>query len=128
MLLLKQEPLLGKLYSHLNCVLEDIIVYFGWYQQNHTFLFRKHFWDFLLFVVYCFAAEIRKDTSGQFQNALYLGDVSERVKILKGCGQSEYREKLYLINESQTCLKWLLFGETQMISLNGDIKDQARGL
>lgn len=28
-------------------------------------------------------AEIRKDTSGQFQNALYLGDVSERVKILK---------------------------------------------
>lgn len=30
-------------------------------------------------------AEIRKDTSGQFQNALYLGDVAERVKILKVC-------------------------------------------
>ena len=28
-------------------------------------------------------AEIRKDTSGQYQNALYLGDVPERVKILK---------------------------------------------
>ncbi|ELT95580.1 hypothetical protein CAPTEDRAFT_156336 [Capitella teleta] len=32
-------------------------------------------------------AEIRKDTSGQFQTALYLGDVTERVRILKGCGQ-----------------------------------------
>ena len=32
-------------------------------------------------------AEIRKDTSGQFQNALYLGDIQERVKILNGCGQ-----------------------------------------
>ncbi|XP_054718757.1 coatomer subunit alpha-like [Uloborus diversus] len=33
-------------------------------------------------------AEIRKDTSGQFQNALYLGDVAERVKILKSCNQT----------------------------------------
>ena len=33
-------------------------------------------------------AEIRKDTSGHFQNALYLGDVQERVKILNGCGQT----------------------------------------
>ncbi|HIG45706.1 MAG TPA: hypothetical protein EYQ20_04510, partial [candidate division Zixibacteria bacterium] len=32
-------------------------------------------------------AEIRKDSSGHFQNALYLGDISERVKILKNCGQ-----------------------------------------
>nr|XP_011420529.2 coatomer subunit alpha [Crassostrea gigas] len=32
-------------------------------------------------------AEIRKDTSGHYQNALYLGDVGERVKILKGVGQ-----------------------------------------
>lgn len=32
-------------------------------------------------------AEIRKDTSGQFQIALYLGDVEERVKILRSCGQ-----------------------------------------
>ena len=33
-------------------------------------------------------AEIRKDTSGQFQNALYLGDVEKCVKILQGCGQT----------------------------------------
>ncbi|KAK2187376.1 hypothetical protein NP493_168g04047 [Ridgeia piscesae] len=32
-------------------------------------------------------AEIRKDMSGQYQTALYLGDVAERVKILRGCGQ-----------------------------------------
>jgi len=35
----------------------------------------------------CCAAEIRKDLSGQFQAALLLGDVTERVKILKNCGQ-----------------------------------------
>jgi len=28
-------------------------------------------------------AEIRKDSSAQFQTALYLGDVNERVKVLK---------------------------------------------
>jgi len=28
-------------------------------------------------------AEIRKDASAQFQTALYLGDVEERVKVLK---------------------------------------------
>ncbi|KAK2489071.1 hypothetical protein MC885_011901 [Smutsia gigantea] len=33
-------------------------------------------------------AEIRKDMSGHYQNALYLGDVSERVRILKNCGQT----------------------------------------
>ncbi|KAG7248287.1 hypothetical protein CRUP_002354, partial [Coryphaenoides rupestris] len=32
-------------------------------------------------------AEIRKDMSGHYQGALYLGDVSERVRILKNCGQ-----------------------------------------
>ncbi|XP_048236489.1 coatomer subunit alpha-like [Haliotis cracherodii] len=32
-------------------------------------------------------AEIRKDTSGHFQTALLLGDVNERVRILKGVGQ-----------------------------------------
>lgn len=37
-----------------------------------------------------FAAEIRKDMSGHYQAALYLGDVSERVRILKNCGQSEF--------------------------------------
>ncbi|CAG2110571.1 unnamed protein product [Medioppia subpectinata] len=33
-------------------------------------------------------AEIRKDTSGQFQIALFLGDVHERIKILRNCGQN----------------------------------------
>ncbi|KAK3720320.1 hypothetical protein QZH41_020401 [Actinostola sp. cb2023] len=32
-------------------------------------------------------AEIRKDMSGQYHNALYTGDVEERVKILKALGQ-----------------------------------------
>ncbi|PAA58782.1 hypothetical protein BOX15_Mlig017424g3 [Macrostomum lignano] len=33
-------------------------------------------------------AEIRKDTSGHFQMALLLGDVSERVRVLRACGQT----------------------------------------
>lgn len=33
-------------------------------------------------------AEIRKDTSSQYQSALLLGDVEERVKILKSAGQT----------------------------------------
>jgi len=32
-------------------------------------------------------AELRKDVNGQFQTALFLGDVNERVKILEQCGQ-----------------------------------------
>lgn len=40
-------------------------------------------------VCHLFVAEIRKDMSGHYQAALYLGDVSERVRILKNCGQSE---------------------------------------
>jgi len=33
------------------------------------------------------SAEIRKDMSGQYHNALYTGDVEERIKILKSLGQ-----------------------------------------
>ena len=33
------------------------------------------------------SAEIRKDMSGQYHNALYTGDVEERIKILKTLGQ-----------------------------------------
>lgn len=33
-------------------------------------------------------AEVRKDTSAQFQIALFLGDAEERVKILSNCGQT----------------------------------------
>ena len=32
-------------------------------------------------------AEVRKDVNGQFQTALLLGDVGERVKVLESCGQ-----------------------------------------
>lgn len=33
-------------------------------------------------------AEVRKDVSGQFQIAMLLGDVEERVKLLRQCNQS----------------------------------------
>ncbi|XP_026676159.1 LOW QUALITY PROTEIN: coatomer subunit alpha-like [Diaphorina citri] len=33
-------------------------------------------------------AEIRRDISGQYQAALLLGEVGERIKILKSCGQT----------------------------------------
>lgn len=39
------------------------------------------------------AAEIRKDTSGHFQTAIYLGDVNERVRILKNVGQRMSQKK-----------------------------------
>ncbi len=34
-------------------------------------------------------AEVRKDVSSQYQNALFVGDVQERVKILKSVGQGK---------------------------------------
>ncbi|KAJ9580844.1 hypothetical protein L9F63_023975, partial [Diploptera punctata] len=39
-------------------------------------------------------AEIRKDTSGHFQSALYLGLVTERMKILKSCNQQSLHDLL----------------------------------
>lgn len=53
-----------------------------------------------------FVAEIRKDMSGHYQAALYLGDVSERVRILKNCGQSEFN--VALITYSLICSLFLL--------------------
>lgn len=41
----------------------------------------------LLTAVLALTAEIRKDVSSQYQNALYTGDVQERIKILKAVGQ-----------------------------------------
>ena len=32
-------------------------------------------------------AQIKNNVTGQFHNALYLGDISERVKILENAGQ-----------------------------------------
>ncbi|PSN39046.1 Coatomer subunit alpha [Blattella germanica] len=39
-------------------------------------------------------AEIRKDTSGHYQSALFLGLVTERMKILKTCGQNSLHNLL----------------------------------
>lgn len=41
--------------------------------------------------------------SGQYQAALYLGDVSERVRILKNCGQSEYILSSHTLFTSPLC-------------------------
>jgi coatomer protein complex subunit alpha (xenin) len=48
-----------------------------------SFLFLKNFIEIF------FLAEVRKDVSGQFQIAMLLGDVEERVKLLKQCNQSK---------------------------------------
>ena len=37
-------------------------------------------------------AEVRKDVSGQFQIAMLLGDVEERVRLLRQCNQSKFSE------------------------------------
>jgi len=51
---------------------------------------RNQYYNICKLIISCtHVAEIRKDTSSQFQTALFLGDVQERVKILKNCGQSE---------------------------------------
>lgn len=42
-------------------------------------------------------AEIRKDVSGQYQNALYTGDIHERIKILKAVGQGTDMETYPMI-------------------------------
>ena len=44
---------------------------------------------YIFFIIYynLLPAEIRKDMSGQYHNALYTGDVEERVKILRNLGQ-----------------------------------------
>merc|ERR1719462_914029 len=49
-------------------------------------------------------AEIRKDTSSQYQTALYLGDVEERVKILKAEFDPE-KEKIPQVDPNATLLQ-----------------------
>lgn len=43
----------------------------------------------MMLILFLFPAEIRKDMSGQYHNALYTGDVEERIKILKSLGQGK---------------------------------------
>ena len=64
--------------------------------------------DFFLF---CHSAEIRKDMSGQYHNALYTGDVEERIKILKSLGQGKpivliFKPQWKDIFEADTCRSW----------------------
>ncbi|XP_052228436.1 coatomer subunit alpha-like [Dreissena polymorpha] len=62
-------------------------------------------------------AEIRKDTSGHFQNALFLGDVQERVKILTGCGQKSLAYLTAATNGLEAEAETLKqsFGETERV-------------
>ena len=43
----------------------------------------------LIYMTFNYIAEIRKDVSGQLHNALYCGDVEERIKVLKQVGQGK---------------------------------------
>lgn len=54
--------------------------------------------------------------SGHYQNALYLGDVSERVRILKNCGQSKYPELTW---GGGGLRKYFLYGKLFMYSGEG---------
>lgn len=55
------------------------------WRLKRVFFFSIH----VLTLCILLAAEIRKDMSGQYHNALYTGDVEERIKILKSLGQGE---------------------------------------
>ena len=61
-------------------------------------------------------AEIRKDTSGHFQNALYLGDAKERVKILQNCGQDSLA---YLTAQTHG-----LEEEAEAVKVSNDLKNE----
>jgi coatomer protein complex subunit alpha (xenin) len=37
-------------------------------------------------------AELRNDPMSRFQNALYLGDVEERVRLLRDVGQRKFKK------------------------------------
>ena len=43
----------------------------------------------VLLLFLSFLAEIRKDVSSHYHNALFTGDVAERIKLLRSVGQSE---------------------------------------
>ena len=54
--------------------------YYCFYTQSFMLLFSS-------------AAEVRKDVSGQFHNAICCGDVEERIKVLRSVGQGTYTDK-----------------------------------
>lgn len=57
------------------------------------------------------SAEIRKDMSGQYHNALYTGDVEERIKILKSLGQGKPGVLLNYLNLTGRILLMLMGSE-----------------
>lgn len=72
-------------------MLQEKNIYLKAYRPCDNYLVFSLIYNIFKFCVVVFSckAEIRKDMSGHYQAALYLGDVSERVRILKNCGQSE---------------------------------------
>ena len=61
-------------------------------------------------------AEVRKDVNGQFQCALLLGEVAERVKILEQCGQKSLAyltAKTHALDEEAERLAAETFGEAE---------------
>lgn len=61
--------------------------------------------------------EIRKDYEGWYTNALYLGDASERVRVLKACG----RTQLALL----TATTYGLQQEVEALSANSEVSVEA---
>lgn len=58
--------------------------------------------------VYVYIAEIRKDVSSQYHNALYTGDVAERVKLLRTVGQGMCT-CIHLVCSILACLFYAFF-------------------
>lgn len=72
---------------------------------------------------FCFlfghSAEIRKDMSGQYHNALYTGDVEERIKILKSLGQGKpvILFGLFNLNVNENIFLLLISPEIEQLGL-----------
>jgi len=70
---------------------------------------KFHFYFSKILLKFFLIAEVRKDVSGQFQIAMLLGDVEERIKLLTQCNQSKieyfYQKNIlkYLLNRI-TCV------------------------
>jgi coatomer protein complex subunit alpha (xenin) len=70
-------------------------------------------------------AEVRKDVNGQFQTALLLGDVNERVKILEQCGQKSLAyltAKTHGMDEEADRISELNFANDEIPQVNPNAK------
>lgn len=69
-------------------------------------------------------AEVRKDVSGQFQIAMLLGDVEERVKILRQCNQKSLAyvmAETHGLDEQAQQLKELLDDKVPEVNRNAEL-------